>query len=71
MYACFNQSTSISEPSTTRKGPKTWASVGMMELTLLKDDMIDEGKNVNAWGKIEDAVRGGVDSGVLLVLVDD
>lgn len=38
---------------------------------MLKDDRIDDGKKVKDWGRMDDAVRGGVDSGVLFVLVDD
>ena len=44
--------------------------VGRKELTLLKEDIRDEGKIVNAFGRIEVEVRGGVDSGVLLALVE-
>ena len=70
MYPCFNQSTSISDPRTTRNGPSTCARLGKNELTLLKDENNEDGRMVNDWGKMEDAVRGGVDSGVLFVIVD-
>lgn len=43
----------------------------MKEFTLLKDDRIEDGKRVNAWGRMDDAVRGGVDNGVLFVIVED
>ena len=40
-------------------------------MTLLMEEIREDGKIVKAFGRMEVEVRGGVDNGVLLELVDE
>lgn len=63
----MSQSTTISEPRTTRKGAKRWPIAGRMELTLLKDENTDDGiRRVNDCGRID---VDGLKAVVLFVVV--